>query len=161
MREGTLYNSAYWTGPGQFKRIAAVACDFGGSTTFISDTYTGAFSNAGYFLGIILSIPNNAYGWNMTQIVGSFGVITRQIERATAIEAEDDITYMLSGTGDIFTLNAVPMFSSTSCPLAAIVLKNNGIVNAVGEIEPIDAVNRGRSYMWKDLRPRHKSGWYA
>ena len=44
---------------------------------------------------------------------------------------------------------------SGGLPLVGLVLRNDGRTGVAGAVMPIDRVNRGRSYYWKDLRPRH------
>jgi len=38
-------------------------------------------------------------------------------------------------------------------PVCIVILRNNGVLLANGQILPIDAVNQGRSYLWRDVRP--------
>lgn len=39
-------------------------------------------------------------------------------------------------------------------PLAAMVLRNDGRAATEGAILPVDMVERGRPYLWRDVRPR-------
>ena len=48
--------------------------------------------------------------------------------------------------------------SNFGYPLCLIIVRNDGVTSAddpgiYGHILPIDAVNRGRSYLWRDIRP--------
>lgn len=89
------------------------------------------------------------------------------IEEPTA----SDWTFYLHGTGDEFDTAAEAeawldseTFQNSEAwdhgsdgicyPLCGLVLKNDGNVGLGRSILPIDAVNRGRSYMWpRDMRP--------
>lgn len=79
----------------------------------------------------------------------------------------DNLTFYLVGSGNEVATGALAevdladsMMTSSSgpwwwgYPLCGLILKNNGTVGPGCPILPIDAVNRGRSYMWpRDLRP--------
>lgn len=66
-------------------------------------------------------------------------------EVATAQEAEAQIDAWMNGSLDWFYQRF---------PLWGIVLRNTGIVGANGELQPIDKINRGRSYLYRDCRAR-------
>jgi hypothetical protein len=139
MRGGWLYLDGQHADVGQAQYISATVCDFAGTI----GNYTGIFTNANRYLGVILCLHNNA--WTNTAPI--FWTISTAIERATAVEAEQDITAMFTGTTDVY---------STWMPLRAVILRNNGIISGSGAVLPIDGVNRGRSYLWRDCRPRHR-----
>lgn len=104
-----------------------------------------SFTNAGYYLPIIL-----CYYWNWVlnrslgagyeepvfdNVVGS--------EVATAQEAEAQIDAFLNGYTDWYYYRM---------PLWGVILKNDGRAGANYAILPIDQVNRGRSYLYRDAR---------
>lgn len=100
------------------------------------DGYDGNFTNAYYYKGYLLGIDRISDEWFCTGDGDEF---------ATGAEAEADI-------GSVAMLDT-PW--TEGLPLIAIVLRNNGNVGMDGAVMAIDRVNRGRSYYWKDMRPRH------
>lgn len=121
--------------------IPAASCDF----TATADTnYLCNFANSGYFVGILLCY-RDMYLLDLTE-PQPYTIVGGATEYASAQEAESEIDALLNGSSawmyDLF-------------PLRAIVLRNNGTIGIDGQILPIDAVNRGRSYLWRDIRPRN------
>lgn len=72
-------------------------------------------------------------------------------ELATASEAEDEIDLILNGGYTAYT--GTGPYSEYQFLLWSFVLRNNGTITEPGQIMPIDPVNRGRSYMYRDMRP--------
>lgn len=179
VRGGCIYASAYW-GPETLACIPTAVCDFtdpdlyapdpggwegagyyytgidgGDNTTWTYHAgWDGKFDMAGYFRGVIITIP---YYWYINQIDGfdlghEFYLIHTLEEYSTAAETEAVmLSWYRTGTGV-----AAPYIYPIRTPLAVLILKNNGTTGVLGEIEPVDAVNRGRSYIWRDARVRHK-----
>lgn len=139
IRGGNVWESYVWIGVGNGYYIASYSTDFASPDNI--DGFDGNFTNADYFMGVIFG--RAFYGED------NF-VIWSGDEFATATEAEQDIQ-------DVALLDR-PWYGyddNGGLPLCGIVLKNNGQVGVDGAVLPIDAVNRGRSYYWRDLRPRH------
>lgn len=103
------------------------------------------FINAGYFLPVIL-----CYYWNWVlnrslgagyeepvfdNVIGS--------EAATSQEAEAQIDAFLNGYTDWYYYRM---------PLWGVILQNDGRAGVDYAILPIDQVNRGRSYLYRDAR---------
>jgi len=118
--------------------IPAQTIDFTWTAKFSTLT---TFTTANYYKGVVVGLEQgqqqagHTYSW----FAGGGG----GIEYATAAEAEDGIMSVC--------YNDSPWGSSY--PLCGIVLKNDGVTATVNSILPIDAANRGRSYLWRDLRP--------
>ena len=94
--------------------------------------------------------------------------------RLPSVEEEpgaEDWTFYLHGTGDEFETSAeaeqwinsetfleYDLWNGTVgavYQLCGVVLRNDGQVEIAGAFQPIDVVNRGRSYLWpRDVRPR-------
>ena len=105
------------------------------------------FSNAGYFLPLLLCY----YGeWVSYRTVSEayeepiFDCVVG-IEVETAAEAEAQI--------DAF-LNGYTQWYYYRLPIWGVVLQNDGNVGVPYAISPIDQVNRGRSYLYRDARSR-------
>jgi hypothetical protein len=137
IRGGNVWESSNWIGRGFGYYIEEYSVDFGDAEDI--EEYTGNFSNAGYYIGVIFG--RGYYG--EAHCIGS------GIEFASAGEAEADI--------ENIALRMSPWFGvdEGALPLCGLVLRNNGITSTDGAILPIDRINRGRSYYWNDLRPRH------
>jgi len=107
------------------------------------------FSNAYYYLGTVVTLT---YGYNPDSVAAGdpaltlYGTWPAWTERATAAEAEDDCIDVL--------WNAANRPWDYGLPLCMLVIRNNGTTLADCQYMPIDAVNRGRSYIWQDCRPR-------
>ena len=136
IRGGNIWEGRHYpftAGDGYY--VEPTTCDFSLHATIFD--YDGNFTNANYFMGIVLGLEQRAN--NVFQATGA------DVEHATAAEAEAHIenVALLEGPWDEFL------------PLYGIVLRNNGTTGVNAAILPIDAANRGGSYLWKDLRPRH------
>lgn len=123
VRGGYVFLSGYWAAMGDVRTIVSTTLDF---TDLFAD-FTG-------YIGCILCLT--AAAWQRS--APEFAAVVRNTIRASAIEAEDDIAYILSGTTGLYV---------EQIPLWGVVLK---------DLQPVDGVNRGRSYLWRDVRPRHK-----
>ena len=133
--------------PGRGWTVPNLTVDFSEA----SDVWGGwAWTNSGWYLGSIITLGG---GYNPDHVAAGFEIISEFVtwpagtERATAAEAEDDCIDILWDSGNR------PW--DYNLPLCALVWRNNGVV---GELftgfMPIDAVNRGRSYIFQDARPR-------
>lgn len=145
IRNGIVSPSAQWGFIMQDDFIPDTACDFEnqGETQMALN-----FTNAGYYLGLILCY----YGdWAANQSLGAAyaepifdNVIGTEV--ATAAEAEAEVDAFLNGDTQWYNYRV---------PLWGIVLKNDGVTGVDYSILPVDIVNRGRSYMYRDARARH------
>jgi len=104
------------------------------------------FTNASYYLGLILCYYSDWVGYNRAlgppyDIPVFDNVIGTEV--ATAAEAEAEIDAFLNGNTQWY---------NTRMPLWGIVLRNDGQVGVNYAILPIDKVNRGRSYLYRDAR---------
>ena len=106
-----------------------------------------AFTNAGWyrFCGLCLWLPDVVE--NPTVSDWHFALADTGNEFETAGEA--------AGWFNSDEFRATQLWRLYGFPLCGLVLKNNGTPGAGCPIEPVDLINRGRSYMWPtDLRPR-------
>ena len=104
------------------------------------------FTNANYYLGIILCF----YGdWVAYRSIAGYEepifdcVVGDEVE--TAAEAEEQIDSYMNGNTQWYDYRL---------PLWGIVFKNDGVTGVDYSILPIGAVNRGKSYLYRDLRSR-------
>lgn len=111
---------------------------------------TWAFTNAYWYIGVILCFDSAWVQYHGNpDYFGRFytnqydNVVCEEME--TAAEAEACIDALMNGADAWF---------SQRFPLCGLVLRNTGVVGVDGEVLPIDAVNRGRSYLYRDLRAR-------
>lgn len=147
VRGGVIYPGPYWLVLDSAGWRGPDACDF------TDPEMTGLdcnFTNAYYYLGVILCYEADwllfYYHWE-PETQQHFEIVGGTTEWATPLEAEAEIDLMLNGTEAIY---------QERLPLCAVVLRNNGTTGIDGQILPIDPLNRGRSYLWKDVRPRNK-----
>lgn len=104
-----------------------------------------SFTDADYYLGLILCY----YGdWAAYRTLGPAyeepifdNVIGTEVETAT--EAEGQIDAFLNGYTQWYYYRV---------PLCGVVLRNDGNTGVDYAILPVDAVNRGRSYLYRDAR---------
>jgi hypothetical protein len=141
IRGGNVWNGSKWVDVGGGQYIESYTVDFGDADTI--DGYTGNFSNADYYIGVIMG---RVFGY----VPNSHFVTHSGDEFATAAEAEADITDVALLLNPWYGYNY-----GGGLPLCGVVLKNDGNTGVDGAVLPIDRVNRGRSYYWNDLRPRH------
>lgn len=142
IKGGAVTPSGRWGGTVQDDFIPGWTCDFENE---IETQMTLNFTNANYYLGMILCY----YGaWAMYRTLG--GVYTDPVfdnvigtEVATATEAEAEV--------DAF-LNGYTQWYYYRLPLWGLIIKNDGQVGVDYAIMPIDTVNRGRSYLYRDAR---------
>lgn len=124
--------------------------DFGNPTTSEMEVAVN-FSTSGAFVGLVFGYD---YEYLSTREPIGLGYTYKYIIRggvtefATALEAETYITDNLYNGGESFQYQY-------GLPLWALVLKNNGTTGVDGAVLPIDAINRGRSYLFRDVRPRY------
>ena len=104
------------------------------------------FTNANYYLGIILCYEGQ---WLLYHVIqpATYGepvydpVVGTEVETAAGAEAQIDAF-----------MNGVEQWYYYRMPLVGVVLQNNGQTGVQYAISPIDAINRGRSYIYRDLR---------
>lgn len=129
-----------------------IAIDFTDTDQFI--TYTGNFANANYYMPLLLLYSVQYFDMlkaGDTEGEPPIDDYGNGLEYATAAEAEQAAQGWFDGTNAIYT---------GRLPLCLVVLKNNGITGVDGQVLPVDAVNRGRSYFWRDVRPRNICPYY-
>lgn len=109
-----------------------------------------AFTNANYYRGLVLLFSGSPWagdttpaGFRYIYAAGSW-----VDEFATAEDAEADVV-------DHVMYTKTP--AASYLPLAVIITRNNGTIGTKGQILQIDAINRGNSYLWKDVRPRYST----
>lgn len=103
------------------------------------------FTNANYYLPIILCYYGDWIGvrtFDLDYELPVFDNVTGT-EVATAAGAEAQIDAWMNGYTD---------WSYYRFPLRGVVLRNNGETGVPYAILPIDSVNRGRSYLYRDAR---------
>lgn len=156
LRQGMIHrNATYWGFAYYDVQVPDMVIDFAntGDTMALEqdglDLFTAAFDNAHYYVGIVFGFN---YQWVQERtfddpdIQPTFLYYGDDVEYATAPEAEEHIDWILNGGFEVSQWDR--------CSLWALVLKNNGTVDAPGQIEPIDPINRGRSYIYRDARER-------
>lgn len=145
VRGGLMYADSD-TGAGEGWWVDPEDGDFGPGTDSLDDGGGGgggapSFTNAYYYRGFILLTDGLVPG---VASVGLFFYYTPD-EYATAEEAQDAVWDIMFSYGPFFH----------DLPVAILILRNNGTTGSSGQIQEIDAVNRGRSYLWRDVRPRY------
>lgn len=147
VRGGVIYPGPYWLVLDSAGWRGPDACDFTDPEMMGLDCN---FTNAYYYLGLILCYEADwllfYYHWEPDTKL-HFEVVGATTEWETSLEAEAEIDALLNGGGAIY---------QERMPLCTVVLRNNGITGIDGQVMPIDSVNRGRSYIWQDVRPRNK-----
>jgi len=122
-----------------------------------SDVLDLSFTNPDYYKAIALCYNGDwifyeQYGIEYVVDECAFYFYGGETEHATAAGAEAEIDLMLNGGlcgGD----NGEGLYYEYAFQLWSLILHNNGITGTPGQIMPIDKLNRGRSYLYRDLRP--------
>jgi len=141
--KGIVTLSAQWAAFIEQDYLPAITCDF-------TDTlFTGMdliFESPNQYLGVILCYSQYylqywIYGEEyddtaFDNVIGGGGV-------ETSNEAEAQIDGFLNGVDDWY---------NARLPLHGVVLRNDGRINIPGAVLPVDLVNRGRSYLYRDSR---------
>jgi len=149
IRGGTVTASAYWAWIMASDFVPDWICDFEDATKTGMDL---VFANAGYHLPVIMCYhydfvaTYSYYGdewftWNdqvFTNVIGT--------EVATPTEAEAQIDAWMNG---------YTQWYQEVMPLWGVIFKNDGQTGVPYAILPIEQVNRGRSYLYRDVRARH------
>ena len=149
IRGGQVTPSALWFWIQQTSFVPDWTCDFEDESETQMDL---VFDNANFFLPLIL-----CYGYDFITLYAAypddywdfgdppfFNVIGTEV--ATAQEAEAQIDAWLNG---------YTQWYREVLPLSGVVLKNDGRTGTLYAILPVDAINRGRSYLYRDCRARH------
>ena len=148
-------NATYWFWVDYDVQTPMMTIDFANTTDTIaaeedgSDLLTCTFTNAHWYIGLVLGfnfeyIQERDTDPDWTPIFLYSG---GQTEWETALEAEAEIDSMLNGTAQVSQWDRQCMWS--------FVLRNNGITDVPGQIEPLDPLTRGRSYLYRDARERY------
>lgn len=103
------------------------------------DPFILSFSNPNYYISVALAINHNYIASGTGE---QYEVYSDMVEYATASEAEEAIDAFLNGG----------IFGYSDLRLWTIVFRNNGVTDTQGAILPIDVINRGRSYLYRDIR---------
>ena len=116
-----------------------------------------SFANAYYYKAMVLVynldwIFYEQYGEEYVIDQCKFYYLAADTEYATAGEAEAEIDLMLNG-GLCGGEREQGLYYEYAFPIWSIILCNTGVTGVEGQIQPIDQVNRGRSYLYRDLRP--------
>ena len=146
IRGGIVTPSARWGWIMTNTYMPDTICDFENEAETQMDL---VFTNANYYLPILLCYYGDwvAYSYADPDYYGEpvfENVLGTEV--ATAAEAEAQIDALMNGTDNWYYY---------VCPLWAVMLKNDGQVGVPYAILPIDHVNRGRSYLYRDIRARH------
>lgn len=165
---GRMYrNAAYWAWISYDMQVPQYEMDFTAPTDFgwRVDRWTYNplplnFADAGYYQAVVVGWY---FGYLFYTVEGGPGSADvdivwtydgGQVEYATAAEAEAKLDHLLNGGTDPGTDPfETGIFYADRMPLVAVVLRNNGVMGVDSQILPIDAVNRGRSYIYRDVRP--------
>lgn len=124
--------------------LPAHTCDFEDET----DTQLAlSFINANWYLPVLLCYFGDWVAFrtfsDAYDSVAFDNVVGTEV--ATAAEAEQQIDGFLNGVGQWYNYRL---------PLGGVILKNNGQTEVNYAILPVDLVNRGRSYLYRDARAR-------
>ncbi|RPJ40049.1 MAG: hypothetical protein EHM35_00135 [Planctomycetaceae bacterium] len=130
-------------GSGQTFYIQDKTLDFGAG----SDDEALAFTNPGWYYGVAVS-HSYTYSGTTYEFSTSFNNWWTP-ERGTAVCAEQYAEWLLRDEGP----------ASSGYLVCIVVLRNDGTVSAPGRVLPIDAVNRGRSYIYRDIRGITVGDW--
>jgi hypothetical protein len=158
VREGWVQQGSFWVVQ-ETIWFPALDIDFTDPTQFYCDfwgqTYTGNFENAYYYMPLLLSYNDDWFYYLRDPDAGTaFGPIRNvggSPELATAADAEQAAESWFDGTyADLY---------SDNLPLCIVIVRNNGVTGMDGQVQPIDPINRGRSYFWRDVRPRNICPW--
>lgn len=146
IRGGIATPSARWGAIMAQSQIPDWVCDFEDED---ATDMSLSFSNANYYLPLILCYFGDWVAYRTvsppTYDDPQFdNVVGTEVE--TAGEAESQIDALLNGSDDWYYYRF---------PLWGVVLRNDGNVGINYAILPIDAVNRGRSYLYRDARARN------
>lgn len=136
VRPGIPVLSIRWTDFVEDDHLPYTVCDFENETETQMDL---VFANANYYLPIVLCYSGS---WLRNQSNPIFDSVIG-IEAATSVLAEAQIDGFLNG---------IEAWYYYRLPLCGVVLKNNGAAGLPYMIEPVDMVNRGRSYIYRDAR---------
>lgn len=147
---GQVYtNASYWFWIHYDTQFPTTTVDFTDTSEFISGYYVFTplplqivFTQANWYVGFILRINHEWLFYGNDQM---FWCDISE-EFATAGEAEAWVDYALNG-GESNMLHEC-------CPVWSFILRNNGTINEDGAVMPVDMVNRGRSYLYRDIRVR-------
>jgi len=136
VRPGWLYLGLHWLSAGMSFWYEPPRCDFSNATLFrpLLASKPPVFTGPNQYLGGILALhpPREEYAFDFLQ---------RGL-RSSPEEAEADILGLFDGVTRVYF---------EAMPLWAVVLRSG----PDGALMAVDKVNRGRSYLWRDLRPRH------
>jgi len=112
------------------------------------------FTNANYYKAITLGYAGDWFFYEQygpAQYDYQYRWLGSDTELATAAEAEAELDIILNGGYTVYT--GTGPYQEYQFLLWSFVLRNNGVTGADGQILPIDRLNRGRSYLYRDMRP--------
>lgn len=146
IRAGWGQRGSYWVAQSTVW-LPELAVDFTDASQFVN--YTGSFTNADYYMPMLLRYDNDYFynlyvGGDTSQPINDYP--TTSVEYATAGEAEAAAESWFDGATALY---------NGRLPLCVVILKNNGTTGTEGQVLPVDTVNRGRSYFYRDVRPRN------
>lgn len=117
--------------------------DFAGGTGDYYPIDAYEFTNPYYYIAMFVVFDDednyNFYGAACANVNGGGFV-----ECKTAPEAEESI--------DDFACDGM---TQLGFPICRLVLKNNGTISRTGQFMPIDPINRGRSYIWGEVKKQY------
>lgn len=109
----------------------------------------GAFTNADYYKAVVVC---RSHLWDATE--EQFGTYATVNWVVGNLRTEYSTAQCAEAYSDWFLRNTIDYYYGY--PICIVILKNDGVTGAANHILPIDAVNRGRSYLWRDIRPLMK-----
>jgi hypothetical protein len=121
--------------------VEAATCDL---TDSDDSGLSITFANAGYYTDLTLQLRDGGEFEPAVKLV----VYNSGSEYATAAEAEN------AAYPDVSSGVLVGEWLD-DYPLCIVIARNNGNTAEENQFMPIDNVNRGRSYLWHDIRPRY------
>lgn len=138
MRGGRVWGDpTSWTGESWYVESASY------DLADISDTGDSYwFTNPYYYISFAVMLR-----WSGTPGTSPPLYIVNTTEYATGAEAEE--AAYPPWPGGRFDSDAF-----YGIPLAIVIMRNNGNTGLVNQYMPVDAVNRGRSYIWRNLKVR-------
>jgi hypothetical protein len=153
VRGGWVQRGPYWVAQ-QVAYFPALTLDFAAvdqfaARAYLGPGYSGNFATAYAYRPALLLYSADYFdalldGASAPPVIAYAGGTEAEFD--TAAGAEQAIDSWFDGAHDVAYAGDMP--------LAGIVLRNNGVTGVDGQVQAIDQANRGRSYIWRDLRIR-------
>lgn len=131
LREGHMWQGSY-AGSGEGWKVGSISWD-------LAELANISYTVANSYVGVVMTLKYGGYNETTPRFFWD------DVEYTAAQDAENAAVATLQ--------DEAPAYEDY--PLAIVILRNNGDIAAPNSFLAIDAVNRGRSYLWKDVRPTH------